>query len=60
MNDNVDLKSRLSKLQATCERIREAMLGEDWETQLELRNLLTKVEQEIRVTVSELQRAALV
>lgn len=60
VSDPEALKVRLAKLQETYEAIREAMLGEDWEMQLEFRNLMDKVADEIRNTIKAIRNETLV
>jgi hypothetical protein len=48
-----NLDVRLQKLQKQYEKIRQSMLGQDWETQMELRQLLEAVETEIKKLVPQ-------
>lgn len=48
-----NLDVRLQRLQKQYEKIRQSMLGQDWETQMELRQLLEAVETEIKKLVPQ-------
>lgn len=50
MSDVNDLNSRLQKLVSMCENIKVAMLGADWESQMEFRALLARTKEEIQST----------